>query len=120
MKTPFLSSIIATGILATLLAGEAVATERSGTIYSFQVEANGSFSFVLTGIPDLCTNGTLNNNKRGAVVVGIRGVTADGLKMMYSAVMAAFMAGKHVTVRTDDTVTTTGWGCSVYFVDVSS
>ncbi|WP_268905895.1 hypothetical protein [Citreicoccus inhibens] len=31
---------------------------------------------------------------------------------------AAFMADKHVNVFTDETVTTTGWGSTVYAMDV--
>ncbi|NTX08054.1 MULTISPECIES: hypothetical protein [Myxococcus] len=118
MKAASLSSLIATGLLATLFTGEAMATQTTATVHSIQVDANGNFSLVLTGPLTLCSNGN-QGNQRGAVVVGVRGVTADGAKAMYSAVLAAFMAGKHVTVHTDETVTTTGWGCTVYALDIS-
>ncbi|MBZ4401168.1 MULTISPECIES: hypothetical protein [unclassified Myxococcus] len=119
MKSSSRSAIVATSLLATLFAGNALAAQTSGKIYSVQVEANGNFSLVLENTPNLCSNGNMSNNKRGAVVVGVRGVTADGLKAMYSAALAAFMAGKVVTVFTDEAVTTTGWGCTVYVLDVS-
>ncbi len=97
--------------------GEARAATVTGTISHIQFDSAGSISVQLTGSPALCTNGHWLNT-RGAVVAGVRGVTAEGLKTMYSTLMSAFLASKRITVYTDETVTTTGWGCTVYAIDI--
>lgn len=102
---------------AVLLVTSAHAGQTSGTVDGWQLMPDGGFSFHLYGGPALCGNGTAND--RGAVVAGVRGLTPDGVKAMYSTIMAVFLAGKRVTVYTDEAVRSPGWGCTVYALDVA-
>ena len=104
--------------VAMMLGGAASAGQVQGTVFSWELDPAGNFSFILNNAPVLCTNGHFDNN-RGAVVAGVRGVTTDGVKAMYASMLAAFLAGKQITVYTDETVVTSGWGCTVYVLDVT-
>ena len=113
-----MSRILAVVAIITLAGDIAQAAQTTGTIAGLELDGAGNVSFLLTGAPQLCTNGH-QINQRVAFVRGVRGVTPDGLKAIYSTVLAVFLAGKHVTVYTDDSVQTSGWGCTGYALDVS-
>lgn len=117
MKTLSVSLALMFGACLLAQPGMASAASVVGTVYNWQLYADGSFSFVLNGAPHLCANGN-GSNQRGAVVAGVRGMTADGVKAMYSTIVSASLAGKQVTVYTDENVLTSGWGCSVYALEM--
>lgn len=100
-------------------AASAQATSTVGTISTLQIGGDGTFSFALTNSPNLCSNGN-KTNQRGAVVPGIASVTADGAKMLYATLVSAYTTGRTITVYTNETVTTTGWGCTVYALDLDN
>ncbi|QSQ17131.1 hypothetical protein [Myxococcus landrumensis] len=110
---PFVFALLLIGLHST----DVEAASTQGTIQNMQVDAKGNFTFTLTGTPNLCANGNLANN-RGSVIVGVRGVTAEGARAIHATLMSAFLSGKSVVIITDETVTTTGWGCTVYAVDI--
>lgn len=100
-------------------------TAVAGQVSNIQVGPDGSFSFALVGNPDICKSGNITN-KRGAVVVGVSGVNAEGIKQLYDAVRTAyntrFITGGEpptITVYSYDSATTTGWGCPIYAVDLN-
>jgi hypothetical protein len=98
---------------------QVITRSHTGKIAGWQLSENGNFSVLFEGAPTLCSNGAGGNNQRAAVALGFAGVTEDGRKMMYATVLAAFLAGKTVTVYVKDGETSGGWGCATYALDVS-
>jgi hypothetical protein len=119
MKLKTKSMILAVSLLAATYAPNAMAGQVVGTIESFQMGVDGGMSFALDGAPLLCSNGNYSNY-RAALNIGVRGVTVDGYKALLSAINSAFLARKRVRVYTDENVKATGWGCTLYAIDVMS
>ena len=97
-------------------------TAVAGQVSNIQVGPDGSFSFAFVGNPDICKSGNITN-KRGAVVVGVSGVSAEGIQRLYGAVYSSyssrFSGGGTITVYSYDSATTTGWGCPIYAIDLN-
>jgi hypothetical protein len=117
----FLKASVALFVLSAMpaLAWNKVTT---GQILSMQVGGDGSVSFTMVGLPAICTSGA---NQRGVVAVGAwtdGTMTADGVKLIHSTLMSAFLAGKSVVVYaslpTSTNPNTVGWGCRVGVVDI--
>ncbi|WP_333678985.1 hypothetical protein [Dyella sp.] len=91
----------------------------TGTVAEIEAGGDGTFSFALTNAPAMCTNGN-STNTRGAVVVGVSRVSIDGAKMLYATLVTAYTTGRSITVYVDPTVVTTGYGCTVYALDLDN
>jgi hypothetical protein len=90
------------GVLAAVTSFTAAATERfhTSTISSVYPLANGNFIIVFDVNDTYCTNAS--SPKYYAVSGGEYGMTADGLKLLFSAALAAAAQRNSVTIAFDD------------------
>jgi hypothetical protein len=102
-------TLLATGVAETN-AAEGWHQDNVKTVYPM---SNGDFVVTFVNSPAACLNGS--NPKYLYVQVGSNGVTIDGAKSMLATALAAFVAGKKLTVVFDDTSTS----CNVNRMTIS-
>lgn len=105
LVTTFLSKSLATASLS-ILSTPALAVEQyhQSTVYALSPLANGDFIVQFNVQSPQCSSPAAPY-KYMYVVVGQNGMTIEGAKKMYAAVLSAWALGKLVTLAFDDGTT---------------
>jgi hypothetical protein len=104
-----LGSLVIIGLCLLPEQAQAVVTTKL-LISEVNVGHSGDFWFRTTGGTLLCELGEANGNNDVGVVNTATGASAQGVSMLLSVVLAAYLSGRQINVNAEDLP---GWGCQV-------
>jgi hypothetical protein len=123
MKKFIQNTVVMAALVATGGAAAAAGRTTVATVAMLQVWSTGAGTVRMrlnSGGAKLCDTpaGGAQWSDLGELAVGVGGVTADGAKAMLATLTAAKLAGKSVTLYTNDGAPG-GLGCAIFAVELN-
>lgn len=112
MKKTIFAALGTLGIAATM-ASTAYATQTGASVKVTELTAQREGYFYAKFSANICDDSAAAKDI-GQVTSGDTGLTADGIKELFSALQAAKLSGSNVVVTTDGYT----WGCRIKYVTI--